>query len=114
MDPICGLCRPRGVLGSQVKLIRVWGASLKVKDSWKFPGSQCLGLRAFTARTQVHSLVGELGSRVTHGAAKKKKKKDPLTIFKENDWVIGRPFPEISFWFFRNKEQGRRRRMEGK
>lgn len=32
--------------------------------------------------------------------------KDSLNFFKEKDWVIGRPFPEISFWIFRNKEQG--------
>lgn len=31
--------------------------------------------------------------------------KDSLKFFKEKDWVIGRPFPEISFWIFRNKER---------
>ena len=36
------------------------------------------------------------------------KAKGSLIAFGENNWVIGRPFPEISYWFFRNKEQERR------
>ena len=37
------------------------------------------------------------------------KAKRSLIVFRENNWVIGRAFPEISYWFFRNKEQERRR-----
>lgn len=36
------------------------------------------------------------------------KTKASLTVFGENSWVIGRPFPEISYCFFRNKKQKRR------
>lgn len=38
------------------------------------------------------------------------KVKDSLNIFKDKDWVIGRPFPETSVWLFRNKGQDEERR----
>ena len=41
--------------------------------TWEFPEVQWLRLSAFTSVAQVQSLVGELRSCKSHGAAKKKK-----------------------------------------
>ena len=44
---------------------------LKIQSQESFPAVQWLGLGAFTAWTQVQSLVGKLKSHKLYGAAKK-------------------------------------------
>ena len=48
-----------------------------------FPGSPVVKTPRFHCRVRVHSLVGELRSRMPCGTAKKKKKKVKLSSFKK-------------------------------
>ena len=55
----------------------------------EFPGGLWLGFGAFTAVTQVQSLVGKPSSHKLHGGAKKKKVTETITDT-ENKQVVAR------------------------